>query len=116
LHLEPVTNGGAFKRGAIGRAAKHRRAVARAFAPTLKDVARFADAVAAGRLVRCRIVRLARGEMDTDNLAACCKWVRDAVALFLGTDDGRRSPVAWDCGQERSELAGVRIEISTEGE
>ena len=31
--------------------------------------------------------------MDDDGLAASCKWIRDAVARFLGVDDGDKSKV-----------------------
>jgi hypothetical protein len=111
LHLEPVTNNGAIKRQMIGRAGKHRRAVARAFAGCLGDLVPFAKAAQARHPVECRLVRLARGQMDDDNLKITAKWVRDTVAMFLGVDDGPKGPVVWSYCQERSQRCGLRIEL-----
>jgi len=111
LRLDPVTNGGALKRGLIGRAGRDRRAVAAALSGRLREVAEFADAARAGRPVACRITRLGGGLMDTDNLEAAAKWVRDAVALFLGVGDGPAGPVRWEYAQEACGAWGVRVEL-----
>lgn len=113
LHLTPVTNKGAVKRGAIGRSGRDRRAVAAVLARDLAALAPFADAARTGWPVRCRIVRLGGGEMDDDNLQAAAKWVRDTVALFLGVDDSPRGPVRWQYGQEPGGAVGVRVELET---
>ena len=39
--------------------------------------------------------------LDTDNLAGSAKALRDAVAEWLGVDDGPTSPVRWEYGQVR---------------
>lgn len=60
--------------------------------------------------------------LDTDNLVACCKSVRDQVAICLGlkrTDragreracDGPYDPITFECKQEYGEEWGVRIEV-----
>lgn len=38
--------------------------------------------------------------MDDDNLRSAFKYVRDAVALWLGVDDGDTDNVTWGYGQE----------------
>lgn len=111
LRLDPVTNGGAIKRGMIGRSGRDRRAVAAALAGRLRELAVFADAAQAGRPVACRITRLGGGLMDDDNLGVVAKWVRDTVALFLGTGDGPRGPVRWEYAQAPGGPWGVRIEL-----
>lgn len=115
LRLEPVTNNGAVKRGAIGRAARDRRAVAAALAGNLRELAPFADAARAGRAVVCRITRLGGGPMDDDNLPVTAKWVRDTVALFLGVGDGPGGPVRWVCDQAPGGPWGVRVELEVTG-
>jgi hypothetical protein len=69
-----------------------------------------------GLPVRCRLVRIGgSGEMDDDNLPVTAKWCRDAVAFFLGVEDGTRGPVRWEYGQEGGKRWGVRIELWAEG-
>ena len=58
--------------------------------------------------MRVKIVRLGPRSLDSDNLQAACKSVRDAVAEMLGINDRME---IWDYGQERGEY-GVRIEIT----
>ena len=58
------------------------------------------------------ITRIARGELDTDNLAGACKAVRDEIARWLGVDDGPRGPVTWEVAQTRGDGYAVRIEIT----
>lgn len=48
--------------------------------------------------------------LDDDNLTGSLKGVRDAVAEWLGIDDGKSS-VRYACNQERGPW-GVRIEIT----
>ena len=48
---------------------------------------------------------------DDDNLTSGFKASRDAVAKWLGRDDGKAGNVEWRCEQTRSEVAGVQIVI-----
>lgn len=59
------------------------------------------------------LVRVGRRALDTDNLAGALKAVRDAVAEWLGVDDGPKGPVTWAYHQEvtRAPLGKVRIEV-----
>lgn len=99
-------------RAKIGRAGHERRTTALELAKRLRELASLADAAQDGRLVRCRLVRLGGPGMDSDGLAAACKYVRDTVALFLGVDDGPRGPVRWEYDQEAGGAFGVRLEIT----
>lgn len=114
LHLEPMLNGPAVKKQMIGRAGRDRRVVARSLAMGLFSLARMYEYILTGHCIRCRIVRLAKGNLDDDNLQAAAKYVRDTVALFLGQDDGPAGPIRWEYGQEQSAKSGVRIELSLE--
>jgi len=61
----------------------------------------------------CRVVitRCASRALDTDNLTGAAKYVRDAVALWLGVDDAD-SRVEWVVRQEPpAQGVGVRLEI-----
>lgn len=62
---------------------------------------------------RVTLTRIGSRLLDDDNLRSALKAVRDAVAGWLGLDDGPRSPITWSYRQEttRSPLWGVRIEI-----
>jgi hypothetical protein len=57
------------------------------------------------------LTRLATRKLDTDNLAGALKHVRDAVAKFLGVDDGDESKVTWSVGQEPQKGYAVRVEF-----
>lgn len=61
---------------------------------------------------RVAIVRAGPKSLDTDNLASAAKAVRDAVAAWLGVDDGPEAPVAWEYGQRRG---GYLVEVSVVG-
>jgi hypothetical protein len=51
-------------------------------------------------------------DMDDDNLANALKPLRDAIADWLGVDDGDRS-LRWECGQVRTfSQEGVSVRIS----
>lgn len=50
-------------------------------------------------LLLITLTRHAQKELDTDNLAAALKGVRDGIAARLGIDDGSRL-VAWEYNQE----------------
>lgn len=59
-----------------------------------------------------RLVRVAPGTLDSDNLAGSQKHVRDGIADWLGIDDG--SPrITWEYAQEHGPKGfyGVRIEV-----
>lgn len=64
----------------------------------------------ARRAIPCevRIVRVAPGRLDDDNLARACKAVRDEVAVWLGVDDGDPR-ISWVTAQEKSKTYGARI-------
>ncbi len=52
-----------------------------------------------GRLLVCMTRQGAR-LLDTDNLAGALKGCRDAIAQWLGCDDGAKAPVRWHTEQE----------------
>jgi hypothetical protein len=58
------------------------------------------------------LVRVGPGTrpMDDDNLRGSLKGVRDEIAKQLGVDDGQRSLIRFDYGQERG-VWSVRVEI-----
>jgi len=63
------------------------------------------------------LTRLASRDLDTDNLSSSLKGPRDAIAAWLGVNDGPKGPVRWAYAQERrtdknKKLGGVRIEIT----
>lgn len=107
--------GGGKSRAKIGRAGHERNAVFRVLARQHREFAPFADAAQVGKPVVVRFTRLGRA-MDDDGVQAACKYVRDAVAAFLGVGDGPTGPVQWLYSQQASPLAGVRVELSTEGD
>jgi hypothetical protein len=57
------------------------------------------------------LTRLAPRKLDTDNLAGALKHCRDAVAKFLGVDDGDEAKVTWSVGQEPAKGYSVRVEF-----
>lgn len=109
------TSGTAGKHFKIGRSGHERRAVYRVLARQHREFAPFADAAQAGTPIRCYLTRLGGRGMDTDGLAASLKYIRDAVADYLGVGDGPRGPVEWIVTQEPGGLPGVRIELAIGG-
>jgi len=63
-----------------------------------------------GPLFVVRLTRISPGTLDDDNLRPTLKAVRDAVAAWLGLDDGGQL-AKWEYAQEKGE-AGVRIEVA----
>jgi len=63
--------------------------------------------------VSVTLTRVAPRAFDSDNLAAACKHVRDAVAAWLGVDDADPR-VAWSYAQAKAPARtyGVRIELT----
>lgn len=59
------------------------------------------------------ITRLAPRTLDSDNAAGSAKHVRDAVAEWLGRDDGPTCGVEWRVDQRKSKTYGVEIRIET---
>ena len=57
------------------------------------------------------ITRCAPRKLDDDNLVSSAKPVIDAVARWLGVDDGRSDLVKYAVEYEKAELAGFRIRI-----
>jgi Holliday junction resolvase RusA-like endonuclease len=55
-------------------------------------------------------VRVGRQVMDTDNLAGSAKALRDAMAKWIGVDDGDTDSVKWSY-EQRSGDAGVEVRI-----
>ncbi len=111
LKLEPVTNGGSFKKWMLGQAGRHRRVVASAIVKNLREFVFIAEAAQAGTPVFCLITRLGHS-MDSDGLQGAAKWVRDAVAMFCGVDDGLKGPIQWLYTQERRAFSGVKVRLS----
>ncbi len=69
------------------------------------------------RVALTRLIGPRGQQMDTDNLSSAFKFIRDAVADWLGRSDAPGSGVEWVTAQERANDWGVRIEIvTTEGE
>lgn len=60
-------------------------------------------------LLRVVLTRLGPQSMDSDNVAATCKAVRDQIAAELKIDDGSNL-ITWEYRQERGEY-GVRVRI-----
>ena len=56
------------------------------------------------------ITRVGPRRLDDDNLAAACKYVRDAIATHIGTDDGS-DLYTWRC-EQRIGPYGVEVEIT----
>jgi len=61
-------------------------------------------------VVLVRITPSAKG-VDSDNLVASMKSVRDAVAKWFGVDDADEGAVRYECRQELGAAWGVRIEV-----
>ena len=57
-----------------------------------------------------KITRLGPRRLDDDNLAACCKYVRDAIAAKVGVDDGD-ARYTW-VYEQRIGPYGVEVEMS----
>jgi hypothetical protein len=100
-------------RSKIGRAGHERNAVFHVLARYHREFAPLAEAAQAGRPLVCVLTRIGR-LMDSDGLAGACKYVRDAIAAFLGVSDGPLGPVRWEYEQEsHGSLCGVRITIES---
>lgn len=97
-------------RARSSRVKKQRQAVGAQLAASGFDP----EALAAGKPT-ITLVRVSRRSLDLDNLAGSLKAVRDAVAAWLGVDDGPKGPVTWAYAQEvtKSPLMRVRIEVGT---
>jgi hypothetical protein len=68
------------------------------------------DGIHKGRPIRITMTRLSPKELDEDNLDGSMKYVRDAIAFLLGTDDKNRL-ITWTPKWEKSKLIGVRIQM-----
>jgi hypothetical protein len=110
LHVQPTMNGGVFKKWLIGVASKHRKAICAAFAKQIEVMAVMIRHVQDGKPVRCTFTRIGR-EMDDDNIAACCKQVRDAVALYFGVGDSPKDPIVWAYGQQARMFNGLIVKL-----
>ncbi len=66
--------------------------------------------------LRVVITRMAPRSLDDDNAARAAKSVRDAVAAWLGVDDGNRKLVVWEVEQEKQKLPMVKIAFYRRGE
>ncbi len=98
-------------RAAIGRKGHQSRAVHRAMGGvTLKWLVPFAETVAGGTAIVVLLTRLAPRTLDSDNLQAALKSIRDAVADRLGADDNNPL-IHWEYWQVESEKVGVNIEM-----
>lgn len=61
--------------------------------------------------VAVTFTRLGPKDLDDDNCISSLKYVRDAVAKTLGSDDGPKAPIRWRYYQERARAVAVRIEL-----
>lgn len=113
IHAQPTTNGGVFKKWMIGIAGKHRKTVCHAFAKNIGMVLPYLLRCQANEPVYCCITRIGR-TMDDDNIAACCKQIRDAVALYFGVGDGPKDPIVWTYSQQYRMHNGIIITLSLE--
>jgi len=64
-----------------------------------------------GRVV---ITRCSVGKPDSDQVVGSCKGVRDAVAKWLGIDDGDPA-ITWVVEQKKAPRAGQGTSIRIEG-
>lgn len=62
------------------------------------------------------ITRVGSRLMDSDNAVGSAKHVRDAVAKWLGRDDGPNCGVEWRVEQRKAKTYGVEIRIETADE
>ena len=109
LHLRVVVPGLRLRGGLNARL--HWRARAREVRAERAAVRQVLPDVRVPMPATVQIVRVAPSAgVDDDNLAGCCKAVRDEVAAWLGVDDGPAGPVTWTVGQRRGPWA-VEIEI-----
>lgn len=115
IDLESVVNADRINRAAIGRSGRQRRWVGRGLAPHLDALAPFARHALAGTTFRVRLVRLAPGTMDLDNLGPTLKYVRDGLAFVFGVDDRDGRPVDWRYGQTRSAKYGCAVVLTPPG-
>lgn len=99
LHIEPVANGGLFKKRMVGRAGHDRKVICAALSLLPHEFADIIEHLLKGYPVMVGMTRLGGREMDSDNLRSAFKWVRDAIALKLGVDDGNRL-IQWVYAQE----------------
>ena len=99
-------------RASIGCKGHQRRAVAMLFGKHHRDLMEFADCwLHVGRPLRVTLTRLSPRQLDSDNLAAALKNIRDGVAEFLGVDDAAVL-VEWHYWQEKSDRHGVRVQLA----
>lgn len=83
---------------------EHRQAAALILEPKIKALAlREPDALTIG------LLRIAPRKLDSDNLAAAFKGVRDGVADALGVDDGDER-ISWLYEQRRANAGDSRVD------
>lgn len=58
------------------------------------------------------ITRLSRGTLDDDGAVSSAKFVRDAVARWIGVDDKLRCLVRYEVRQEKANGFGLRIQFA----
>lgn len=89
-----------------------RRAVSRAFGPSLRAAAPLAEHYHGGGALRVLFTRIGVRKLDAANLGPALKATEDAVAMLLGADDGDerwRSEFAQE--PDRDGRCGVRVEM-----
>ena len=82
------------------RVRSHREAVGACLLPHHRLRSELVAQLRQGGRLSVHFVRRAGGQLDDDNLANGCKAVRDAVAAWLGCDDGPRGPLRFSYDQE----------------
>lgn len=92
--------------GARYRRAKSQRTLARA---ATRDALETAGKMAPPYVVH--MTRVASRKLDSDNLQASAKHIRDGIAEAIGVDDGRDDLVRWEYAQETGKEVGVRVVV-----
>lgn len=107
-----IANSTKIKEG-IGRKAKQKKVVFLALGRWHLNLAEFADRGIHAKKARPIVVKLCRlggSTMDDDNLPSSMKYIRDAIADMLGSDDANPL-ISWFYSQEKHDKVGVRITI-----
>jgi hypothetical protein len=111
VYVAAGDNGQRFNRSKIARAGHERKPVYHALARQLHDLAAFALHAQRGDPVKITLTRIGGNKMDAANVVAAMKYVQDAVADFLGVDDGSKN-LDWKYAAEPgARKYGVRIEL-----
>lgn len=111
LRLVTLSNGPQFRPYAKAKVSKEHHRVVRQFLDAMSLRCPLAPPLTV------TITRIAFGRMDSDNAVAAAKFVRDAIAKWLGIDDRHEELVEYVVRQEKGPRGqyAVRIEIAPRG-